>query len=493
MTSTISLPDALSAAPLLGVQQPRVSHVPESVSSAGQEAIELAALAELHLDPWEQLVLVGALGERADGKWAAFEVGINAPRQNGKGSILEARELAGAILFDEKLLIHSAHEQATSSEHFLRLLALFETAGFSNRMKRPVRGKGSEAILFTNGARILFKTRTGGGGRGLSGDFVGLDEAMILSEAASAALVPTMAARSITGNPQLWYSGSAVDQEKHEHGVVFARVRKRGIRRAPRVAWFEWSAEGEHPDKLTDDVLADPRVWAQANPGMGIRISQEHIANEHAGALGRREFAVERLGVGDWPATDGSDKQVIGLDAWKALTDPASGIEGPLVFVFDVAPDRRNSAIGAAGRRADGLWHVEVIDQRRGTGWVVDRVAELDKKHRPAAIACDEKGPAASLLPELDKLDVKVETINATEHAQGCGLIFDTVDQKGLRHLGTPELEAAIKGACKRPLGDAWAWSRKSSAVDISPLVACTLALWKASTSVALEPMVAWR
>jgi hypothetical protein len=27
-------------------------------------------------------------------------------------------------------------------------------------------------------------------------------------------------------------------------------------------------------------------------------------------------------------------------------------------------------------------------------------------------------------------------------------------------------------------LGDAWAWSRKSSAVDISPLVACTLALF---------------
>jgi hypothetical protein len=33
-----------------------------------------------------------------------------------------------------------------------------------------------------------------------------------------------------------------------------------------------------------------------------------------------------------------------------------------------------------------------------------------------------------------------------------------------------------VTGAKKRPLGDAWAWSRKSSAVDISPLVACTLA-----------------
>ena len=35
-----------------------------------------------------------------------------------------------------------------------------------------------------------------------------------------------------------------------------------------------------------------------------------------------------------------------------------------------------------------------------------------------------------------------------------------------------------MKGATKRPLGDAWAWSRKNSTVDISPLVAATLALW---------------
>jgi hypothetical protein len=37
---------------------------------------------------------------------------------------------------------------------------------------------------------------------------------------------------------------------------------------------------------------------------------------------------------------------------------------------------------------------------------------------------------------------------------------------------------AAPKGASTRPLGDAWAWSRRSSLVDVSPLVASTLALW---------------
>ena len=63
----------------------------------------------LHLDPWQQLVLEGACGERADGKWSAFEVAVISPRQNGKNGILEAREIAGLCLFGEQLILHSAH------------------------------------------------------------------------------------------------------------------------------------------------------------------------------------------------------------------------------------------------------------------------------------------------------------------------------------------------------------------------------------------------
>jgi hypothetical protein len=66
------------------------------------------------LDPWQRFVLDRALGESKDGKWSAFEVGLVVPRQNGKGSILEARELAGLFLFDERLILHSAHEFETA-------------------------------------------------------------------------------------------------------------------------------------------------------------------------------------------------------------------------------------------------------------------------------------------------------------------------------------------------------------------------------------------
>jgi hypothetical protein len=471
MGSPTSPPPVLNdAAGLLGSQEPRICRVPEYVSSAGQEAIDLAARAGLHLDPWEQFVLHGALGERADGKWSAFEVGLNVPRQNGKGSIQEARELAGPILFGEMLLIHSAHEQATSSEHFLRLLALFEQAELTARMKKPIRGKGTEAILFNNGARIMFKTRTGGGGRGLSGDYVGLDEAMILPGATTAALVPTMAARSVTGNPQLWYAGSAVDQTEQEHGVVFAGVRQRGIAGAPRVAYFEWSVEGDDPADVPDEVLDDPAMWAQANPGLGIRISGEHISLERGGALGRRAFAVERLGVGSWPDPDNPSGRVIPEENWKAC-QRAKPAEEPRALALDVNPERSHAAIVAGSESR----FVKVLEHRPGTGWVVARAVELAEQFG-VDIYVQERGPAGSFIDDLRDADANVEAVSGSEYAMACGSFYDSAMQATLGHEGTPELDAAVKGAVKGP-GDAWAWSRKKSAVDISPLVAATLAL----------------
>jgi hypothetical protein len=73
---------------------------------------------------------------------------------------------------------------------------------------------------------------------------------------------------------------------------------------------------------------------------------------------------------------------------------------------------------------------------------------------------------------------VKVETVNAREHGQACGMLFDAAEQDDLRHRGTDQLNVAVAGASTRTVGDTWLWSRRESNIDISPLVACTLAVW---------------
>lgn len=477
MTSGLALPSSV-----LGVQAPRICLVPPAKSSAlGEIALEVCQLAGLHLDEWQKFWLVNSLAVREDQKWAALEVGGVVPRQNGKGGVEEGRELVGLFAIpDERTLIHSAHEQATSSEHQRRLLQLIEgVPDFDREVQRVKRGKGEEAIELRDGSRILFKTRTSGGGRGFTGDLVVFDEAMVLPEAFVAALGPTLAARSIKGNPQLWYAGSAVDKLTNEHGVVLSRVRARALRGASRLMYVEWSAEGDNPGSVPAEVLDDPQAWAQANPGLGIRISLEHIRSEREGLLGPRAFAVERLGIGDWPDPDpDSGWAVIGAERWQKQADPGSEAVDPVCFAFAVTPNRSHAAVGVAGVRPDGAFHIGVQEHREGTGWVALAVAELVKRYGALAVVCrGGSTPDAALVPAFANLGIQVQTKNSSDFARASGVFYDLIDQGSLWHRGTLELANAVKGAKKRELTDGWAWSQKLSAVDITPLVACTTAL----------------
>lgn len=473
---------------LKGSQRPRISWTPPYVTTAGPEAIDLAAMAGLELDEWQQTTLVGGLGEREDGKWSAFEVGLMVSRQNGKGGILEARELAGLYLIPtDRLIIHSAHQFDTSLEAFGRLLSLIEnTRALHKRVKRVSHAHGQEGITLKDGSRIRFRTRTKGGGRGFTGDCLILDEAMDIPEATLAALFPTLSARP---NPQVWYTGSAVDQQVDDNGVVFARVREKGIARSShRLAYYEYSAPLDI-EKVTPADCDNRENWVYANPALGIRIPEEYIEAERNSPMGIRKFAVERLGVGDWPRTDEQAEKLIDLPSWTACGDLASRISGPVCLAFDVTPDRSWASIAAAGFRADGLPHIEVIDRRRGTRWVVESLKKLKKAQKPRAIACDAGGPAGSLVTDVEGAGIELTLVTAKEHAQACGALYDLVmDGATLRHLGQEELTTAVDGASTRPLGDAWAWHRRSSSVDISPLVACTLALWAASKEAANVP-----
>jgi hypothetical protein len=58
------------------------------------------------------------------------------------------------------------------------------------------------------------------------------------------------------------------------------------------------------------------------------------------------------------------------------------------------------------------------------------------------------------------------------------GTFLDELAAGRLRHAGQPELDAAVRHGAQRPLGGATAWQRRGMPVDVSPLVAATLAVW---------------
>ncbi|GAB3117862.1 hypothetical protein GCM10027160_29060 [Streptomyces calidiresistens] len=478
------------------------------MSSAGRETIDLAARAGLELDPWQKYVLEDALGERPDGRWAATQVGLIVARQNGKGAILEARQLAGLFLFGESVLIHSAHEFKTSKQHFRRILRLIEsTPEFDARVARVHKSHGEEGIELKSGARLLFATRTSGGGRGFSGAVLFLDEAYNLTDDGMAALAPTLATEP---NYQIWYTTSAPDKDLAPCEVI-SRARTRALSESPgRLAWFEWSAQ-----LCTDSCGSDcaehddpdaPETVRRTNPGLGVRLNHELVEDERAGTISRRAYIRERLSVGRY-VVDSTGWEVADSESWEACRLPvgAAPPRHPVAFGLDINPERTMGAISVAGVRPDGTWHMEVVNHLPGTTWMVDRMAELKRKWKPCAVVVGNFGPAGSLIPELDEAGIRVIKASTGERAAAAGLTHDAIVRPPdaprtwrprLRHIGQPALTSAMAAATKITLGKdgAFVWGRNSTSADISPLVAGSAALWglKKFGNRTKKPAAAW-
>jgi hypothetical protein len=446
-----------------GAQRPQYQHLPPRVvSSAGSEAVDLAAAAGIDLDNWQRHVLESGLGETADGVWAAFEVAVIVPRQNGKNEILAARELAGIVLFGDDLITHSAHRADTTLEQFRKMELLAEEfADFGHVVKRVSRVNGHESIELKGGRRIRFVSRQRNPGRGFSGSCVVLDEAFDLDAKAVGAMIPTLSTREMA---QVWYASSP----PHEDSRVLHGVRRRGrAREGSRLAYFEWT---NPPDVDPSDRDAQ----YAANPAMGVRISEEFIDAERE--LMRdipEEFLREIMGVAEEPLTGDSDL----IPNWADLVDAGSKIVSHRQMALDVSPDRRWASFGVAGRRRDGRLHVEAIWRKPDTDWVLDKAVELHAKWM-IPIRIERTSPAAAFLAPLLEAQVAVVEVTPHEHAQAVGQFIDAARNDRLRHLGEfGHLDSALRGAVLRPAGDGSLWGRRRSRSDISALVAVTLAL----------------
>lgn len=470
-----------------GSQLPRIESYPLFHSSAADDAVDLAAVAGLNLDPWQEHVLRGSLGERPDGRWSAFRTCLVVPRQNGKNAILEARELAGLLLFGEKVVVHTAHQFKTAHNSMVALMNRIKACELIDYVKGGAGLTEDTDIRDIDGFRtgnqpsitmsvnkkdhiLQFAARSSGSGRGFTGDLVVLDEAYALKSAEMAALLPTMSAKSISGNPQIWFTSSAgmLDSD------LLAGLREQGLARTDRLAYFEWSAED-------DADLLDKDAWYQANPALGIRISEEYVQDEHDSFMAsgaEEEFKRERLGI--WAKLGGGG--IIPAGAWSDSAGEPKEVEtetreiGRVAFAVDIPRSRDSASIVMAGELADGRTSLVLIDRRVGTDWVADRLVELKDQYSPVAIVIDELAATGTILGELRRQRIRVWAVKYREYLRACGSLFDSISQGRVVHTSQTELNEAVAGAGRKD-GEStlWKWAG-SSHVDISPLVAATLA-----------------
>ena len=249
------------------------------------------------------------------------------------------------------------------------------------------------------------------------------------------------------------------------------------------MSYFEWCATldpGPPPEVEEDspefqEWLALWRVaLAESNPALGRRISEEFCRTE-LGIMTWEEFARERLGI--FPEDIDATEAVIDVDDWKRCADPNSKLVSRPTLAFDVSTDRKWSVIAAVGNSSSGGTHVEVIENRPRTGWVVNRLVELRDKHSPDAITCNPNGPAGGLLADCERVGLSITPVKGNDYTQACQAAYDDIAERRWRHLNQASLTAAATGAGKRTQGDAWVFDRRGL-LDISPLTAVTLGAW---------------
>jgi hypothetical protein len=281
------------------------------VKTAGPQIARLAKMAGIELDEAQQLVANATGGVGADGRWAAFECVVFAPRQNLKTEYLIARILAGLFLFREELIVFSSlRASATTKVHQRVKRAIDRCPQLGARIARTSNRFGSESIELTTGQRVEMVARSTSSGRGFTGDCVILDEAHDLDGDQLAALLPMVSTRR---NPQVLYALSFGNEFSSHVGALRARA----LDGKPRVCWVEWSM-------AEDDDVADRRVWAACNPAVPSRISWDYLEDEFR-ALGSDRFARERLGRSEWPSGEPGAWQVFSEADWLAMTTDDDG------------------------------------------------------------------------------------------------------------------------------------------------------------------------
>jgi hypothetical protein len=68
---------------------------------------------------------------------------------------------------------------------------------------------------------------------------------------------------------------------------------------------------------------------------------------------------------------------------------------------------------------------------------------------------------------------------------QACAATYDAIIEGTVRFRTDQAFDAAIHGAVRKVVGDMWAWSRKGSVADITPIMAASLALRSTVTTLA--------
>jgi len=417
-------------------------------------------------DGWQDGLGRLILSKNSQGLFAADLCVASIPRQVGKSYLFAAMSFAMCLLTPGLTVIWTAHRVKTAKEQFNAMAGLASQDAVRPHVAQVVRGRGDEALLFTNGSRILFGAREAGFGRGFAN--VGVlvfDEAQILTEAAMEDMI---ASQNVAENPLTILTGTP--PRPRDPGEVFATARAEALSgESDEVLYVELSAD-------PDADLLDRGQWRRANPSFPSRTSERAMLRMKKN-LSEDSFRREALGIWDEVSVH---KPIVTAQKWRDMIDvgPEDGTKPDAIGV-DMSHGR-DISIASCWIEGESA-HLEQVwagtDPVRALDWLLEQARRIP-------IVIDGASPAASLVPDLKSRRCQVVVTTAAQMGQACGLLENRIATDTLTHAGQPKVTDAILGARRRPIRDAGGWGldRSDPTQSIYPIVAATLALYGATS-----------
>lgn len=426
------------------------------------------------LMPWQSDVVDVANEVDTDGRFVYSTVIVTVPRQSGKTTLTGATVEHRAIYRPRQRLWYTAQTREIARDWLINE----HVPGLELSPLKPYakvrRSQGSEGVTYRNGSMFRIFAPLPGSLHSKQSDLVVVDEcwahALERGRQLDQAIVPTQATRP---GAQVWKLSTAGDEDSLWLWEIVQRGRAAVMEgRREGVAYFEWAC----PDDLDP---CSPSSWPEYHPAYGITIgvAQMRAALDELGPAG---FA--RAYGNQWPEGMGQGAAPkIPPGRWAAAQVPQlqkAPASAQVALGFDTSRDRATGVVAIAWRDLHGL-RCEIVDARPGTGWLAERLAELNARRHPVAIAYPADSPALDVADTLATAGAPMLPIRGRDWPAACSAWLAAITEGRIRVGAHPDLAKAAEVAPGRDSGDGgWVWYRRGAVVSIAPVIAATAATW---------------
>ncbi|WRS30592.1 hypothetical protein U6G28_02580 [Actinomycetaceae bacterium MB13-C1-2] len=479
-------------------------------TSRGFEVIEFALVfLGIDLYPWQKWLLVHALELKEDGAYRFRRVIVLVSRQNGKtllASVLAAWWLhVESLRFPERVppvqfkIVGTAQNLDIAREPWksVKLWCDPEPDTDEARAQAIEQLQAATAkVSDTNGDQYIlaqslahYEIRAAGNARGKPAARVLMDELREQKDWKAWNAVSQTSKAFWSG--QVWgisNAGSAasvvlVKQRETALELIaeFDRYVTAGLMSIEQYAnsnhdtsigLFEWSA----PDGCAKD---DVEGILQANPSIGYGAITVADCISDSNSMPEADYRTEVLC--QWVTVQ--VESYVDVKEWRDREVSPVNVIVPrnarTVWGVDVSFDRRWVWIAAAVELDDGQRLVQVRNRVKSMFEAVDLLADLAEQSGHREVALQSKGcPAMELIGPLQEKGLTVHEIDGGHIGLATGRFRDRVRQKALVHPPQPLVDLGIEGGQTKVIAENEAWDRKRSLVDISGVVAETVALY---------------